>query len=149
MGGHGGMWLSIRHKDVFGAGGSTSGGVDIRPFPHEWKMKEQLGELSKNRQRWDEHTVMTQLDKIQNGDLALIIDCGTGDFFLEVNQKFHEELEKRMNAECGACEDKKRIATRAKQLNLDAIHDTVHEMAKDEARHGKGFEGLYNRYFKK
>lgn len=47
MGGHGGMWLSIRHKDVFGAGGSTSGGVDIRPFPHEWKMKEQLGELSK------------------------------------------------------------------------------------------------------
>ena len=58
-------------------------------------------------------------------------------------------LEKRMNAECGACEDKKRIATRAKQLNLDAIHDTVHDMAKDEARHGKGFEGLYNRYFKK
>ena len=58
-------------------------------------------------------------------------------------------LLKRMNAECGACEDKKRIATRAKQLNLDAIHDTVHEMAKDEARHGKGFEGLYNRYFKK
>ena len=57
-------------------------------------------------------------------------------------------LEKRMMAEQGACEDKKRIATRAKQLNLDAIHDTVHEMARDEARHGKGFEGLYNRYFK-
>ena len=44
--------------------------------------------------------------------------------------------------------DKKRIATLAKQQNLDAIHDTVHEMCKDEARHGKGFEGLYNRYFK-
>lgn len=58
-------------------------------------------------------------------------------------------LEKRMSAEAGACADKKRIATRAKALNLDAIHDTVHEMAKDEARHGKGFEGLYNRYFKK
>ena len=58
-------------------------------------------------------------------------------------------VEKRMNAECGACEDKKRIATRAKQLNLDASHDTVHEMCKDEARHGKGFEGLFNRYFKK
>ena len=43
----------------------------------------------------------------------------------------------------------RRVATRAKALNLDAIHDTVHEMAKDEARHGKGFEGLYNRYFKK
>lgn len=57
-------------------------------------------------------------------------------------------LKKRMEAEQGACEDKKRIATRAKSLNLDAIHDTVHEMCKDEARHGKGFEGLYNRYFK-
>lgn len=58
-------------------------------------------------------------------------------------------LEKRMNAECGACEDKMRLARLAKQENLDAVHDTVHEMAKDEARHGKGFEGLYKRYFGK
>lgn len=57
-------------------------------------------------------------------------------------------LAKRKDAESGACADKMRIAKRAKELNLDAIHDTVHEMAKDEARHGKGFEGLYNRYFK-
>ena len=57
-------------------------------------------------------------------------------------------LEKRMMAEAGACEDKFRIAKNAKAANLDAIHDTVHEMAKDEARHGKGFEGLFNRYFK-
>ena len=56
-------------------------------------------------------------------------------------------LEKRMNAEAGACEDKARIAKRAKELNLDAIHDTVHEMARDEARHGKAFEGLLKRYF--
>ena len=58
-------------------------------------------------------------------------------------------LEKRMNAESGACEDKMRIARIAKERNLDAIHDTVHEMAKDEARHGQGFQGLYNRFFKK
>jgi rubrerythrin len=58
-------------------------------------------------------------------------------------------LEKRMNAESGACADKFRIAKRAKELNLDAIHDTVHEMARDEARHGKGFEGLFKRYFGK
>jgi len=56
-------------------------------------------------------------------------------------------LYKRMIAECGACEEKMRIARMAKERNLDAIHDTVHEMAKDEARHGKGFEGLYKRYF--
>lgn len=58
-------------------------------------------------------------------------------------------LEKRIEAEGGACEDKLRIAKLAKAQNLDAIHDTVHEMAKDEARHGAGFQGLYNRYFKK
>ena len=57
-------------------------------------------------------------------------------------------LEKRMNAEAGACEGKTRTAKLAKAQNLDAIHDTVHEMARDEARHGQGFQGLYNRYFK-
>jgi rubrerythrin len=58
-----------------------------------------------------------------------------------------KNLYERMMAEAGACEDKKRIATRAKQLNLDAIHDTVHEMCKDEARHGQVFAGLYKRFF--
>ncbi|MDP4271208.1 MAG: NADH peroxidase [Bacteroidota bacterium] len=58
-------------------------------------------------------------------------------------------LKARMDAESGACADKKRIAARAKELGLDAIHDTVHEMCKDEARHGQVFEGLYNRLFKK
>ena len=58
-------------------------------------------------------------------------------------------VERRMLAEQGACEDKLRIAKLAKAQNLDAIHDTVHEMCKDEARHGAGFQGLYNRYFKK
>ncbi len=56
-------------------------------------------------------------------------------------------LKKRMEAECGACAGKMAIAKKAKALDLDAIHDTVHEMAKDEARHGRGFEGLYKRYF--
>ena len=58
-------------------------------------------------------------------------------------------LEKRMMAEEGACAGKMEIAKKAKALNLDAIHDTVHEMAKDEARHGAGFQGLFNRLFKK
>jgi len=57
-------------------------------------------------------------------------------------------LEMRVAAENGACEGKFDLAKKAKQLNLDAIHDTVHEMAKDEARHGRAFEGLLNRYFK-
>lgn len=56
-------------------------------------------------------------------------------------------LQMRADAEAGACEAKLKIAKRAKELNLDAIHDTVHEMCKDEARHGAAFKGLLNRYF--
>ena len=59
-----------------------------------------------------------------------------------------KNLEMRIDAENGATAGKFDLAKRAKELNLDAIHDTVHEMARDEARHGKAFEGLYNRYFK-
>ena len=57
-------------------------------------------------------------------------------------------LQMRAEAEAGACAGKLALAKRAKELGYDAIHDTVHEMAKDEARHGKAFQGLYNRYFK-
>ncbi|WP_055667565.1 NADH peroxidase [Desnuesiella massiliensis] len=57
-------------------------------------------------------------------------------------------LKMRVEAEHGACQGKKDLATLAKKLNLDAIHDTVHEMCKDEARHGAAFKGLLDRYFK-
>lgn len=57
-------------------------------------------------------------------------------------------LNARVQAEFGACQGKKDIATRAKELGLDAIHDTVHEMCKDEARHGQAFKGLLDRYFR-
>lgn len=56
-------------------------------------------------------------------------------------------LQARVDAEFGACKGKKELAVRAKQLNYDAIHDTVHEMCKDEARHGQAFAGLLKRYF--
>ena len=65
-----------------------------------------------------------------------------------VTNSTKENLQLRVNAEHGATQGKKDLATLAKELGLDAIHDTVHEMAKDEARHGRGFEGLLNRYFK-
>ena len=58
-----------------------------------------------------------------------------------------KNLEMRVMAEHGATQGKKDLATKAKQLNLDAIHDTVHEMCKDEARHGQAFQGLLKRYF--
>lgn len=95
MGGHGALWNAFRHKDVFGACGSTSGGVDIRPFPKNWDMAKQLGERDANPQVWDAHTVVNQLDKIAGGDLAIIIDCGEDDFFLGVNLDLHARLSER------------------------------------------------------
>jgi len=66
-----------------------------------------------------------------------------------VTNSTKKNLELRVEAENGATAGKFDLAKRAKAANLDAIHDTVHEMAKDEARHGKAFEGLLNRYFGK
>lgn len=58
-----------------------------------------------------------------------------------------KNLEMRADAEYGACDGKKKLAVLAKELGYDAVHDTVHEMCKDEARHGRGFDGLLKRYF--
>lgn len=65
-----------------------------------------------------------------------------------VTNSTKKNLQLRVEAENGATAGKTDLAKRAKAANLDAIHDTVHEMARDEARHGKAFEGLLNRYFK-
>ncbi len=65
-----------------------------------------------------------------------------------VTDSTKKNLEMRVEAENGATAGKTDLAKRAKALNLDAIHDTVHEMARDEARHGKAFKGLLERYFK-
>ncbi len=64
-----------------------------------------------------------------------------------VTDSTKKNLELRVDAENGATAGKTDLAKRAKALNLDAIHDTVHEMARDEARHGKAFKGLLDRYF--
>ena len=64
-----------------------------------------------------------------------------------VTDSTKKNLEMRVDAENGACAGKTALAKKAKALDLDAIHDTVHEMARDEARHGKAFEGLLKRYF--
>lgn len=95
MGGHGALFNAMRHKDQFAAAGSTSGGVDLLPFPQNWNLQSLLGEMANNKKVWDAHTVINQLDKIQNGDLAIIVDCGEDDFFAEVNKKLHTYLNAR------------------------------------------------------
>lgn len=92
MGGHGAMYLAIRHPETFGAVGSMSGGVDILPFPENWEMKKYLGTKAENPQRWEEYSVMGQVNKLIAKRQAIIITCGTDDFFYQVNLKLHDKL---------------------------------------------------------
>lgn len=93
MGGHGGLYLGLRHQDLYGAAGSTAGGVDFRPFPTKWEIKDRLGEYADNANKWDAHTVieLLHLYKPELG-LELFVDCGEQDFFYGVNEKLHEKL---------------------------------------------------------
>lgn len=92
MGGHGALYLAFRHQDLFGAAGSMSGGVDIRPFPNNWEMTKRIGKYSEHPEYWEQHTVMNQLHLLTPNALDIMIDCGTGDFFYDVNMKLHEAL---------------------------------------------------------
>lgn len=92
MGGHGGLYLSFRHQDVFGAAGSMSGGVDIRPFPNNWDIAKRLGTLDQNPENWNKNTIVNMVDLLKGGSLKLIIDCGVNDFFYDVNADLHKKL---------------------------------------------------------
>jgi len=92
MGGHGALYLAIKHQDVYGAVGSMSGGVDIRPFPNNWDMAKLLGTYAEQPERWEKNTVINMLNLLTPNSLALIIDCGTDDFFFKVNENLHQQL---------------------------------------------------------
>lgn len=92
MGGHGALWLALNHPDLFGSAGSTSGGVDIRPFPKSWNMARYLGDRDENTEVWNSHTVTNFVEQLAAADLNLIIDCGYDDFFYEVNCEFDRKL---------------------------------------------------------
>ena len=91
MGGHGAMYLSFRHQDVFGAAGSMSGGLDIRPFP-KWDIASHLGTYAEYPANWEQNSVINLTHLLTPGSLSLIIDCGTEDFFYKVNTSFHQKL---------------------------------------------------------
>jgi S-formylglutathione hydrolase FrmB len=92
MGGHGALYLALKHQDVFGAAGSMSGGVDIRPFPNNWDMALRLGKYSEHPENWEKYTVMNMLHLLQPNSLAILVDCGTEDFFFKVNENLHQQL---------------------------------------------------------
>ena len=92
MGGHGALYLSFKHQEVFGAAGSLSGGVDFRPFPEKWDIKKRLGTITEFPENWDKYTVVNMLSLLKNSNLKLIIDCGVDDFFIDVNRELHTRM---------------------------------------------------------
>jgi S-formylglutathione hydrolase FrmB len=95
MGGHGAFYLAFRHQDVWGACGSTSGGVDIRPFPGKWDIAKRLGTDTEHPDNWEKNTVTNMLDLVQGKPLKIIFDCGVDDFFYTVNKQLHEKMLER------------------------------------------------------
>ncbi|WP_104381512.1 alpha/beta hydrolase family protein [Sphingobacterium sp. HMA12] len=92
MGGHGALSLAIKHQELYGAAGSTAGGVDFRPFPLNWEIKDRIGNYADSPQAWDDRVVINMIPKLVNNQLRLIIDCGKDDFFYPVNVALHDKL---------------------------------------------------------
>ena len=92
MGGHGAMYNAIRHQDVFGSVGCLSGGVDIRPFPENWDIAMRLGTYAENPENWEKNTIINMTHLLTPGALNISIDCGSEDFFYEVNCNLHDKL---------------------------------------------------------
>jgi len=92
MGGHGALYLAFRHQDVFGACGSMSGGVDLRPFPNNWDIAKRLGKYSEHPDRWEANSVINLTYLLTPDALAITFDCGSSDFFYQVNKNLHDKL---------------------------------------------------------
>ncbi|MEZ4963912.1 MAG: alpha/beta hydrolase family protein [Saprospiraceae bacterium] len=93
MGGHGALYLAIRHPDVFGAAGSMSGGLDLRPWKqNNWDLEGVLGDPGKNWKNWEDNSVTSLVPRLKKHKIPLIIDCGLGDFFLPGNREMHRLL---------------------------------------------------------
>lgn len=94
MGGHGGLYLGFRQAATFGACGSMSGGVNLRPFPKNWQLMKRLGDTLSKAGNWTKYSVIHVVEQFPKDSIAIIIDCGTDDFFFEVNRELHAKLEK-------------------------------------------------------
>lgn len=92
MGGHGALFLAFRHQDIFGACGSMSGGVDLTPFPDNWDIAKRLGKYSDNKERWAAYSVVNMVNLLKPNSLAITFDCGSSDFFYQVNKNLHDKL---------------------------------------------------------
>lgn len=92
MGGHGALYLAIRHPGEFGATAAISGGVDILPFPKNWDIAKRLGDIATHRENWERNSVINLVDSLKNNELKIALDDGVNDIFIKENRALHEKL---------------------------------------------------------
>jgi len=92
MGGHGALYLVMRHQNIFGAAGSMSGVIDIRQFPTGYDLAKRLGDKALFPENWEKNTVLAQLYLCKKDNLAFIIDCGVNDPQISSNRELHDMM---------------------------------------------------------
>lgn len=92
MGGHGAMYLGIRHQDLYCSMAALSGGVDFRGYPEKWGIAKRLGPKEEYPQEWEDNTVINMVHMLEPGSMNIVIDCGTEDFFYKINCSLHKKL---------------------------------------------------------
>lgn len=92
MGGHGGLFLGFRRAGTFGACGSMSGGVELYSSRNRFDIIKRIGDTIRQADNWKNYSVINVVEKYPEDSLAIIIDCGTEDFFYTINRELHEKL---------------------------------------------------------
>lgn len=92
MGGHGALFLALRHPDVFGSAGSMSGGVDLTASTKRWDLAAKLGAYEAHPERWHAHSLVHLASSLEPPAPSLLIDCGVDDLFIEPNRRLHAVL---------------------------------------------------------
>jgi len=92
MGGHGALYLAIRHPELFGAAGSMSGVVDLPNSSVKKELAVKLGSYEEYPKRWNDNSIVNMIEQIRKANLALLIDCGVDDYFSEDNRYLHQVL---------------------------------------------------------
>ena len=92
MGGHGGLFLGFRHAAIFSACGSMSGGVDLNSSRNKFDIVKRIGDTLSHANNWKQYSVVNVIEKYPKDSLAIIIDCGTEDFFYDINRALHAKM---------------------------------------------------------
>lgn len=92
MGGHGAFYIALRNQEKFANVGSLSGGLDIRPYTDKWNISARLGSYDQFPERWEDHSVINMTNLLEPGKMNIVFECGTSDFFYQVNCNMHEKL---------------------------------------------------------